>query len=681
MSARVSSASCAHVVRQIMVDGSTVPIYRIFIDGTLREVRKGYPLPCGPSITTPPRVTLLIGRRDRKATVILYPSSSMEFVEATATSDAVDDRGGSMLISVVRNSLDFFQVTYHRFIASVRGTVFRVVADGPFVKDQHVTITALKDVVSVSHPAGFGIGSLRNATRNTRVSDSGTGLISLVDSLSPGRSGRIGYRVNSADYRVFSSDVDAANYYAKQVRSSRHGADRAVSAAAYNNRGLASQSVGASAEALRDYSRAIELEPRSPTPLANRGYSRFQRGNYDQAIADFTAAIQLDPYSDFALDGRGMSYYSKGDYDRAIADFTTAINQLVPRLPLYRGKIIGRDKFGRYAQIIPTYRDAIEFNFECACSYLNRGEAYLAKRLYGRAIHDFNSAIQLEPKSNQAFAERGLSFSYQRDFRRAFADLDKAVRMASGNSEMRRLRARAYEQDKQYAKALDDYNKAIAVDYLMRGKIYYGKENLGMAIADYNAAISVDPSNGDAYAFRAAAFMERGDIDEAIVDYSAAIHRDPTVTSYVGWRGRLYLELGSISRGRLDLVEQIRKAPKNDATYSALWLEIANRRLHKPSEIAADWVKLHTSAWPAPVFRMFLNREVFAKTVAEARDKDPLTQRGERCEAYFFGAERARWEGNSKLALQRYRVALATCPHGFFEWAGARAALGSSWAP
>jgi tetratricopeptide (TPR) repeat protein len=57
-------------------------------------------------------------------------------------------------------------------------------------------------------------------------------------------------------------------------------------AAAYNNRGIAYMKAGHLAEAIRDYSRAIELQPGYADAFENRASAYAQNGQYEQALAD-----------------------------------------------------------------------------------------------------------------------------------------------------------------------------------------------------------------------------------------------------------------------------------------------------------------------------------------------------------------------------------------------------------
>ena len=55
------------------------------------------------------------------------------------------------------------------------------------------------------------------------------------------------------------------------------------------------------------------------------------KSEYDSAIRDYTKAIELDPKFVDAYNNRGLSYDNKKEYDSAIRDYTKAI-ELDPKL-------------------------------------------------------------------------------------------------------------------------------------------------------------------------------------------------------------------------------------------------------------------------------------------------------------------------------------------------------------
>lgn len=57
----------------------------------------------------------------------------------------------------------------------------------------------------------------------------------------------------------------------------------------------------------------------------NRGNAYIDKNNYDQAIKDYTKVIELNPQNADAYNNRGASYINKNNYDQAIKDYQKAI--------------------------------------------------------------------------------------------------------------------------------------------------------------------------------------------------------------------------------------------------------------------------------------------------------------------------------------------------------------------
>lgn len=59
--------------------------------------------------------------------------------------------------------------------------------------------------------------------------------------------------------------------------------------------GNAKQALGNINDALQDYTRAIELNPKSVKAYTNRGSAKCLLKDYNSAFSDFNSAINLDP--------------------------------------------------------------------------------------------------------------------------------------------------------------------------------------------------------------------------------------------------------------------------------------------------------------------------------------------------------------------------------------------------
>lgn len=79
-------------------------------------------------------------------------------------------------------------------------------------------------------------------------------------------------------------------------------------------------------EALKDYSRTIEISPINAAAYSNRGTVYLQKGNIGLAIDDYTKAIELKPDYAKAYYNRSGAFSRLENHEKAESDLTTARN-------------------------------------------------------------------------------------------------------------------------------------------------------------------------------------------------------------------------------------------------------------------------------------------------------------------------------------------------------------------
>ncbi|MFQ5427706.1 MAG: tetratricopeptide repeat protein [Thermodesulfobacteriota bacterium] len=191
--------------------------------------------------------------------------------------------------------------------------------------------------------------------------------------------------------------------------------------------GIAHGNKGDLEKAIKEYTKALEIDAQFAGAYNNRGSSYQRKGQYDLAIADHTKAIEIDPQYAGAYNNRGGSYQKKGQYDLAIADFTKAI-EIAPELSaayINRGSVY--DDKGLYERAIVDYTKALDIDPLLTAAYNNRGISYSNNRQFENAIKDFNQAIDMEPENTATYYNRGISFSNSKQFYRAISDYKKAI--------------------------------------------------------------------------------------------------------------------------------------------------------------------------------------------------------------------------------------------------------------
>lgn len=150
-----------------------------------------------------------------------------------------------------------------------------------------------------------------------------------------------------------------------------------VAEPAYINRGSAYKEMGDYLSAIKDLTRAIEIDPRCTDAYVSRGSAYNSLGNHQQAIKDYTIGISLNPRYAEAFYGRGNVYYDKGYYQQAIEDYNSTV-KLNPRYTL---------------------------------AYYNRGLAYKNSGRYQEAIKDLTIVTELDPRYLKAYSVRADIYS------------------------------------------------------------------------------------------------------------------------------------------------------------------------------------------------------------------------------------------------------------------------------
>ena len=64
----------------------------------------------------------------------------------------------------------------------------------------------------------------------------------------------------------------------------------------------------------------VQTELNNPAAYINRGVAYYSKGQYDQAISDYNKALEINPRYAEAYNNRGDAYLGKGQYDKSWED-------------------------------------------------------------------------------------------------------------------------------------------------------------------------------------------------------------------------------------------------------------------------------------------------------------------------------------------------------------------------
>lgn len=348
------------------------------------------------------------------------------------------------------------------------------------------------------------------------------------------------------------------------------------SAEAHYNRGTAYTRLNQPAAAISDWTRAIELNPEYAQAYCNRGGAYNRSSKFSEALADCTKAIELRPELAPAYCSRGLAYCSLGQFPAAIADCDKAI-ELNPRYAeAYYNRGTAYGKSGQLPQAITDFTKAIELNPNYAEAYYNRGAAYHKSGQLPQAIADLTRVIEFNPKAAIVYCSRGQVYAASGAVVEARNDLLKGVEL---NPDLKPQVRKISDQFK-LDLPLDDsstadgmYTRAIELNpndaqaYCNRANTYNSQGRYTLAISDCTKAIELNPKHAQAYCSRGIAHHNMGNHTQAVADYTKAIELNPQFVEAYYNRGAAYSKAGQLPQAIPDYTKAVELNPKFAEAY------------------------------------------------------------------------------------------------------------------
>ncbi|MCL2473103.1 MAG: tetratricopeptide repeat protein [Treponema sp.] len=101
--------------------------------------------------------------------------------------------------------------------------------------------------------------------------------------------------------------------------------DVTISSLIYKHRGMAYFARSHYKEAIADFSKSLELDPKSYKSAYYKGVVCSVLQNYSEAVDAFNLALEINPYQPYCLYRRGQAYYHLEDYPQALGDCEAAL--------------------------------------------------------------------------------------------------------------------------------------------------------------------------------------------------------------------------------------------------------------------------------------------------------------------------------------------------------------------
>jgi tetratricopeptide (TPR) repeat protein len=292
----------------------------------------------------------------------------------------------------------------------------------------------------------------------------------------------------------------------------------------------------AAVAAVKEYEKAIELEPRKAARQNDLGIALYAKDDFADAAEAYRRAIAIEPGSARYHASLAAALQKLNQYDAAIKEHEKAI-ELEPgnaaRHIDLGGAFYEKEDFADAAE---AARKAIALNPGNALYHANLAAALQKLNQYDAAIKEHEKAIELEPRNAERHNGLGDAFYDKEDFANAAEAYRKAIAIEPGSALYHANLVAALQKLKQFDAAIKEYEKAIepepsnAVRHNDLGDALYAKEDFADAAEAYRRAIAIGPGSAHYHASLAATLRKLKQFDAAVAavkEYEKAVELEP----------------------------------------------------------------------------------------------------------------------------------------------------------
>jgi tetratricopeptide (TPR) repeat protein len=320
---------------------------------------------------------------------------------------------------------------------------------------------------------------------------------------------------------------------------------------AYWNRALLSEVNNNFTGAIADYRKVSTLIPQTDTTnqsilYANLAEVQARRQNIDSALTADSISLVFSPHYSRAYYMRGELHRELKNDPQAIIDFTNAINNYTgddpkPVSMWYTVMADTKSADKQYKDAINDYSLALKLDPGNGVAYWNRGAAYHYHQDYELAARDYTKAMAYykdSPKElSKLYDDRATNEMGQSLLADAIKDDSTALVLDPNDQSACFDLADAYTQNGDYQAGIDKYRAALGFEkhnktlnselyFLIANNEYFLKE-FDKVIADCTMAIAINPANSSAYYYRGKIYLKQdGKKDLAMNDFNKVIELD-----------------------------------------------------------------------------------------------------------------------------------------------------------
>ena len=339
----------------------------------------------------------------------------------------------------------------------------------------------------------------------------------------------------------------------------------------YLNTGRFFFEINENKNAIKQFEKALEIEPGNVEALADIATSYYYLKKYEEAVEYFKSASEIDPENVYALHTMGMSYAHLKKYETAVEYFKKAL-KVKPGYEIYNdlGIVYNylEDDPERYDKALKCFNESLKIKDNIR-AWRNMGATYIHLEKYDSAIDCFKNALGIEPENAAIMSGIGGIYFRLKDYNNAIKYFKKTIDIEPNNAEAHHSLGLVYTNLKNYNEAIACFKRAsdINPEYVDAwwglGDAYMHLGDHDRALENFRNIVELDNEYVDAWNSMGAAYTKLGKYEKAGERYEKVVQILP---GYVGGKLNLaenYIIMGKYDKAFLQAQEALKIAKEN----------------------------------------------------------------------------------------------------------------------
>jgi serine/threonine-protein kinase len=274
-------------------------------------------------------------------------------------------------------------------------------------------------------------------------------------------------------------------------------------------------------EALRYYSVALALRPKSPGAHHNVARALQEMGRLEEAIAEFRIAIALQPNYAYAHNSLGNCLIAIHQVEEGLKHLRKATEIAPEYAGAYMNLGLALDTAGRSDEAIEVYREGVRHNDGSAPLYSALGKLLLQRDRTEEAVASLRLAARLAPNDAESRNALTVALLAQRKYAEALAASEETLRLQPQLVPAHTNHGLALAGLHRWSEAVDACRKAVTIDpgfargHYRLGSVLLRAGRTTEAVAALEEALRLSPYDADPYPPLALSLLLQGRLSPA----------------------------------------------------------------------------------------------------------------------------------------------------------------------